>query len=181
MLSFLFDLIRSRLFWIATSIFVVLVSIYLFAFRWQPETQIRMKQSAILVAIENGSHRKLEDLIAETYADPWKFSKTEVITAFRELRQQFLVVDLLPGEMEIVISGDQATLSTTLSMNGSGPSPIAAMIVNEANRVSTPWVFTWVKEDTAPWSWRLIRVENEQLPDLRGYQPGEFQSLFDGF
>lgn len=181
MLDVLINLARSRNFWLVLFVLTIAFAIYLVGHRWKPETQLRMKQSATLVAIESGSHRRLSELVSENYADPWGFKKPEVITAFRELRAQFLVIGVESGEMQLEINEDEAIVTTNLALNGSGPSPVAALIVNEANRLNAPFVFTWKKEDGKPWSWKLIRVENADLSDLRGYQPGQFESYLDTF
>ncbi len=181
MLDVLTNLLRSRVFWLVSLFLAITFSVYLLGHRWQPETQLRMKQSAVLVAIESGSHRKLTNLVSENYADGWGFQKPEVISAFRELRAQFLVIGVQPGELQLAIHEDEATVTTKISVTGSGPSPVAAVIMNEANRLNAPFVFTWKKEGSKPWSWKLTRVENPDLPNLQGYQPGRYESFLDNF
>ncbi len=181
MLGTILNLAKSLRFWVIAGVGLLVFAFYLVGFRWRPQTQIRMKQSAALVAVENGSHRKLSELISENYADLWDFRKNDVITAFRELRQQFLTVDLQPTDARTEISGNEATVTAKISMAGSGPSPIAAAIVTEANRLNAPFVFTWKKEGAAPWSWKLVRVENADLPNLHGYRPGQYESFLEAF
>ena len=38
---------------------------------------------------------------------------------------------------------------------------MAPIIVGEANRLKTPFIFHWRKENWRPWSWRIHRIEND--------------------
>ncbi|MEM1297179.1 MAG: hypothetical protein AAGH89_17570, partial [Verrucomicrobiota bacterium] len=91
------------------------------------------------------------------------------------------VIGVQSDELRLEIKDAEATVTTNVGLTGSGPSPVAALIVSEANRLNSPWVFTWKKEGAKPWSWKLTRVENPDLPDLRGYQPGQYESFLDNF
>lgn len=152
---------------------------FLFGYQWQPETQVRRVQMALIQAGEGSNERALEKLISPTYADPWGLNRAQLIQAFREVRGQFLVLQVIPSDVEIRIdpSSGTAKLSSKIEFQGNGP--YASVIKSEVNALTTPWIFTWQKEGGMPWKWKLTRLENPGLPTLKGYRPGDVGGMLD--
>lgn len=173
-LSIIASILRTRAFYIALIVFVGLLCLYLFGYRWRPAVQAQFKQRALVSAMENNSSKKWSKLISDDYLDAWDLSKEDAQKGFKELRKQFLFLSVKQdSDIEIVVDGDTVSLSVYLEIAGRG-SPVGEGIKTLVNDLDAPFVFVWRKEGGAPWKWRLIEVRNEALPTLRGYKPGDF-------
>lgn len=173
-ISIIASVLRTRAFYIALVVFVGLVFLYLFGYRWRPSVQAQFKQRALVSAMEDNSSRKWSKLISDDYQDAWDLSKEDAEKGFKELRKQFLFLSVNQNrDIEIAVDGDTVSLSVYLELAGRG-SPIGEGIKDLVNGLEAPFVFVWRKEGGAPWKWRLIEVRNEDLPTLRGYKPGDF-------
>lgn len=142
-----------------------------------PSQQIEKRQAALLEGIAKRSRSKVEKLIATSYHDRWQFDKQDAATAFLDLGSQFMVlaVQSIEPKTDIDDDGKSATVTTRLQIAGSG-SPIAQMIITRSNKLKQPFVFRWHKQSWWPGSWRLIEIDNPDLPDdLDGYEPGDIR------
>jgi len=142
-----------------------------------PTQQIDKKQAALLEGIAKRSRGKVEKLIATDYKDRWEFDKEDAVTAFLDLGSQFMVLAVQSIDPKTDIAGDDknATVTTRLQIAGSG-SPLAQMIITRSNKLKEPFTFHWQKQSWWPGSWRLIEVDNPDLPDdLEGYEPGDIR------
>lgn len=151
------------------------IAIFLFAVEWRPENQVRKHQMALLQAGERGSEGKLGDLISENYSDPWGFNKEQIMLTFKDARRQFIVLQVIPSDVQIQLDGDTATVSSKVEFRGTGP--YAEVLMREINGINSPWIFIWKKEGSMPWEWKLIRLENPEMPKLQGYQPGNMGGM----
>ena len=175
-IDFYLRMLTSRTYWIVSASILVVLLIYLFGYRWRPAVQIQFKQRALLEAVQKNSSSKWGALISENYEDAWGLEKAEAEAGFGELRRHFLFVDLKATDPSVTVDGNVGQVSAMLEVAGRG-SPIGEGIKDIVNGLDSPFVFTWQKEGKMPWSWRLIEVSNESLPDLRGYQPGDLESF----
>jgi len=142
-----------------------------------PSQQIEKKQAALLEGISKRSRGKVEKLIATDYQDRWEFDKNDAVTAFLDLGSQFLVlaVQSIDPKTELADDGKNATITCRLQIAGSG-SPVAQMVITRCNKLDAPFTFHWQKQSWWPGSWRLIEVDNPDLPDdLDGYEPGDIR------
>ncbi len=156
------------------SVLIVIVAIW-FVRSSSPARQIEKKQAALLVGIEKRSRSKVEKLIASDYRDRWDFDREDAVTAFLDVGSQFLVLAVDTVDATTEINGGQATVTARLKVAGSG-SPVAQLVINRANQLKTPFTFYWEKQSWWPRSWRLVRIENDELPaDLDGYEPGDIR------
>ncbi len=142
-----------------------------------PAQQIEKKQAALLEGIAKRSRSKVEKLIATDYRDRWQFDKQDAVTAFLDLGSQFMVlaVQSIDPKTELADDGKNAIVTARLQIAGSG-SPVAQMIITRSNKLNEPFVFHWQKQSWWPGSWRLVEIDNPDLPDdLDGYTPGDIR------
>ena len=142
-----------------------------------PTQQVEKKQAALLEGIAKRSRSKVEKLIATGYQDRWKFDKEDAVTAFLDLGSQFMVlaVQSIDPKTEFADDNKNAIVTARLQIAGSG-SPLAQMIITRSNKLKEPFVFHWQKQSWWPGSWRLVEVDNPDLPDdLEGYEPGDIR------
>ena len=70
--------------WVVAALVAGIFVIYLFTVRWQPETQVRMKQMALVKAIEDGNGKRLAALLSDGYEDQWEFSKKDALKNLKD-------------------------------------------------------------------------------------------------
>ena len=88
-------------------------------------------------------------------------------------RDDLIAVTADPIDPKTEMGDGLATVTTGFQLSGSG-SPIAHEMIRRTNRLREPFVFTWEKQSFWPWSWKLTRIENPDLPEeLYGYEPGD--------
>ncbi len=159
---------------IITAIIVALLWIgYLVVFKWNAEAMVTSRHAELMRLISDKKFKRCAPFFSETYLDQWNFNKDDILLSIRDIGGQFLILDISMEEFTISTGNDTARSSAVLRLRGSG-SAGAQIVVGEANRVKTPFVFHWRKEDWRPSSWRIHRADNEGLPDFRGYRPGDF-------
>ncbi|MEZ5326459.1 MAG: hypothetical protein R3F19_15520 [Verrucomicrobiales bacterium] len=150
-----------------------LIVLYHSLFEWPSDTQVRQKQEAFLLAIEEGDNSAWNSLISESYEDQWGFSKSNALVALQDVRSQFIGLNITwKPESQIVDSGE-GKLAGTMKFEATGFFA-TDMITSRLNKITAPWVFEWQKESWLPWSWRLTRIENPEL-DLGDYSPGDLK------
>ncbi len=164
-----------------TVIGVVLLAVVFSLFHWSDGKVIKRKHAALITAIEKRSQKKLMKIMSDDYSDRWGFTKEEASLAWREAGMQFLVLVVSAEEPQIEMENDEAEISTTLRVGGKAIGPIGQEVVRRANKLDTPWIFTWRKEGFGPGGWKLVRMENESIPDdAYGYTPGAIKRALDG-
>ncbi len=145
---------------------------------WRPLVQLQWRQEAFLKAVEDRKPRRIDDLVASDYEDQWGLDRDGLIRACDDFRRYFLSMTLEPVDAEIFIEEGQGIYRARIRLQGSPVGP-GSLIRTEANRLQTPFVFTWKRSGLFPWQWLLWRVENEELPTLRGYDPALGFDLLD--
>ena len=140
---------------------------------WSPKRVVERKQAALITALEGRSQRKLNRLVSPGYEDRWGFNRDDIITSILDVGSQFFVLAVIPSETEFAFEKRAATVTSKLEISGSG-SPVAHQAIRIATRLKEPFRFSWRKESFWPGAWKLVQLENRDLPgDLYGYQPGD--------
>ena len=158
---------------VITIVVALLWLTYLIIFKWNAEAMVTSRHEELMSRISAKKFKKCSPYFSDTYLDQWNFDRDDILLSIRDIGGQFFILNITMEEFTISTEGDTARSSSILRLSGSG-SGGAQLVVGEANRVNTPFVFHWRKEDWRPSSWRIHRVENEGLPDFRGYRPGDF-------
>ncbi len=145
---------------------------------WSGETQVRKKHEALISAFESKSAKKFLKLASLDYLDQWGFSGQDAAITISDIGSQFVVLnleELEEGDPACIVTEKEALVTTQLSARGTA-SPIGQLIMQEANKLRDPFVFTWRKEGFWPWDWKLTSIKNPGVPkDLHGYRPGDLQ------
>lgn len=162
--------VQIRILLVSVAIVLAVIGFMRFA---APERQIEKKQATLIRGIEQRKRSKVEKLIADNYSDRWGFDKSDAVTAFLDIGSQFVMLGITEIDPEHKIADDTATVTTHLKIDGTG-SPVANLVIRRNNQLKTPYVFEWKKQSWWPGSWRLVKVDNEDLPEnLDGYEPGD--------
>lgn len=143
------------------------------ALAWKPEAMVTSRHEKLVSRIAAKKFGKCAPLLSGSYLDQWGWSKDDAMLAIRDIGGQFFVLEITMQDFTVAAEGKTARSSARLRLRGSG-SAAAPLIVGEANRIKSPFVFHWRKENWRPWSWRIHRIENEGTPDFQGYRPGDF-------
>ena len=164
--------VQIRILLVAIAVVVAVIGFMRFA---SPERQIEKKQATLIRGIEQRKRSKVEKLIADDYADRWGFGREDAVTAFLDVGSQFVMLGITELDPKHEIGDGRATVTTRLKIDGTG-SPVANLVISRTNQLKTPFVFEWQKQNWWPGSWRLVKVDNPDLPaDLDGYEPGDIK------
>jgi hypothetical protein len=147
----------------------------------RPSNMIAKKQAALIAGIEKRSLSRIERLLAEDYEDRWGFDRQDAAEAVVDVGSQFLTLVLTPEEMTVNLVEDRAVVSTRLRVSGKPIGPGGNEVTRRLNQLKTPFEFTWEKQSFLPASWRLVQIENADLPgNLYGYEPGDIRRAMQG-
>lgn len=142
---------------------------------------IHKRQEALIAGIEKRSPARIERLLAEDYEDRWGFDRADAAEACVDVGSQFLTLVITPEEVSVEREGDTAVVSALLRVGGKPIGPGGNEVTRRLNRLKTPFTFTWEKQSFLPASWRLIQIDNEELPnELYGYEPGDIRRAMQG-
>jgi hypothetical protein len=142
------------------AVFLFFVSPYL----QSSETQARKQQEKF---VQLGAKRSWEDvkkLLAADYHDQWKQKPADAVDLCSKVLQGFIYLKIDWKPIDATVKGNTVILRGTAHMSGSGGG-ISQIVMDTVNQVKEPWVFTWRKDGWKPSDWKLISVENKELPN----------------
>jgi hypothetical protein len=132
------------------------------AWLWQPERQVRWHTAGFLGAIQRRNDDKMEGFIAEEYSDRWGHDKRFVITASRQVFQQFVFLTIEHQVLAASLEGGSGRIVARVKISGQG-GPVAEYVMGRVNGLAEPFAFVWRKRSGRPWDWELISVEHPSL------------------
>jgi len=170
----------ARLILIGAVALIVVLLIVAFSY-WSDERVVKRRHEALVVALEKRSQKRLLRVMSENYGDRWGFSNEDAALAMKDAGSHFLVFVVNADDPVFDFQDDRATVTVYLRVGGKALSGIGREVMSRANKMKTPWIFTWEKEGFGPGSWRLVSMENESIPDdAYGYKPGDLQRALRG-
>ncbi len=145
-----------------------------------PSIAVRKQQAALLYGIESRNAAKVSKLISESYADRWEFSRIDLVETTKDVGSQFLVMMVTGEEVSFEKKGNTVIIKTKLALGGKPLGAFGNEITRRVNSLKEPFTFTWVKEGFLPSSWRLVKMDNPEIPaNLYGYTPGSLREMMD--
>ncbi|MDF1825310.1 MAG: hypothetical protein P1U68_11750 [Verrucomicrobiales bacterium] len=163
------------------SIAALLILAALVLWETRPSNMIAKKQDSLIRGIEKRSPSRIERLLAEDYLDRWGFDRNAAAEAVVDVGSQFLTLVLTLEEMTVDRDEGRAVVKAFLRVSGKPIGPGGNEVTRRLNRLKTPFEFTWEKQSFLPASWRLVQIENVELPEnLYGYEPGDIRRAMQG-
>ncbi|MEM9283925.1 MAG: hypothetical protein AAGA96_19055 [Verrucomicrobiota bacterium] len=150
---------------------------------WQtrPAKVVSDKQADFIDGIERRSAARMRRLVAESYGDRWGFDRDDIVMSIVDLGSQFMTLVVTPENQTLSIDESVATVTLSVTLGGRSVGPGGGEVTRRINQLDDPFVFTWEKESFLPTSWRLVRIEQPELPDeLFGYEPGDIRRAMGG-
>ncbi|MEX2578231.1 MAG: hypothetical protein WD342_04170 [Verrucomicrobiales bacterium] len=146
------------------------------ALQWRPAKLVAKRQASLIEGIERRSAPRLQRLLADGYRDRWGFSADDAVESIVDVGSQFMTLVVTTEEQKLERDGERVVVTAILRVGGKPIGPIGGNVVRRANRLEAPFEFTWEKQTFLPSSWRLIKIDNADLPDeLYGYEPGDIR------
>lgn len=161
--------LRSR--WVVVSLGLLLM-LYLLVFRFNAAAHLEKKQEAFFDAFESGKWEKIEDLLAPDYADQWEWDRNEMLLVLKDVRSQFLGLDVTLRQPAFDVAGDTGTVIGVLHVDGRGFG-LADTAAGYVNRLDAPFTFSWRKTSFWPWSWQLVAISHPDMEKPNRYAPGD--------
>lgn len=142
---------------VAAAGFVLLVGWYL-----RPERRLHRSWHQLLDVVEARHARALGSVLADTYHDRWGYTREGLIEDARLGFMQLDALEIRVQRQTFHLEGERATVSAILRVDVRG-SRLADAARVAANSLVSPCTFTWVREDSFPWGWRLESFDQPEL------------------
>lgn len=139
------------------------------------------RQAALLEGIERRSPARIRRLVAEGYTDRWEFTREDLVETMLDGGASFLTLVVTAEDNTLVFEEGRAVVTQRLTLGGNAAGPAGQEVMRLVNRLGEPFVFTWEKQSFLASSWRLVEVDNPDLPqELYGYEPGDLRRMMRG-
>jgi hypothetical protein len=145
----------------AAALVLVLWALWLF-WLWQPERQVRLHTTHFLKKVERRNWAAARDFLADDFTDRWGHDKNSALEDAQQVFAQFLFLTIENRTDNCDIRGTAATTRTRVKISGNGGA-VAQMVMERVNGLSQPFLFTWRKVGSAPWSWQLTHIDQPEL------------------
>lgn len=150
---------------------------------WQSRAAVAVpkRQAALLEGIERRSPARVARLMSPRYDDRWGFTREDAVEALADVGSQFMTLVLTPLEERLELEDGRALVETRLRVGGNPIGPIGNEVTRRVNQLREPFVFVWEKEGGFPARWRLVSIEQPEIPqNLHGYTPGDVRRAMRG-
>lgn len=150
---------------------------------WQsrPAVAVPKRQAALIEGIERRSQARVARLMSRDYGDRWGFTREDAVEALADVGSQFMTLVLTPRDEQLTLVEGQARLETRIQVGGNPVGPVGNEVTRRVNQLREPFVFVWEKEGSFPARWRLVSIEQSEIPqNLHGYTPGDVRRAMRG-
>lgn len=165
-------------------ILIAAVAIGLLTFvglQFRPTTAVLKKQASLIQGIERRSASRIQRLLSEGYADRWEFTDEEIVEAVVDVGSQFMALVVTEENQTLEFKDGVAVVTANLMVSGKPVGPAGQEATKRVNQLKSPFTFTWEKQSFLPTSWRLVKIDNPDLPEhLYGYEPGDIKRAMRG-
>jgi len=150
-------------------------------FEWRPAKVVSARQADLISAIESRNKTKIRKLLADDYLDRWGFSADDATESIVDVGSQFLTLLILTDEQSLERDGERIVAIAELTAEGNAIGPVGNAVVRRINQLDAPFIFKWEKQSLFPTSWRVVEIDNPDLPgELYGYKPGDIRRALNG-
>ncbi len=149
--------------------------------QFRPATAVAKKQASLIQGIENRSASRIQRLLSGNYSDRWEFTDEEIVEAVVDVGSQFMALVVTSEDQTMEINDGIAIVTAKLVVSGKPVGPAGQEATKRVNQLKSPFTFTWEKQSFLPSSWRLVKIDNPDLPEhLYGYEPGDIRRAMRG-
>lgn len=129
-----------------------------------PGPTVERKFSSLLSSVEKRNWEAFSGMLSPDYSDRWGQTAESLPSLAREGFQHFYYLKITPEfRPEAIASGGrEMRISAKLHFSGGG-SPLAVMVMDEANALGESFEFTYRKESWKPWDWKLVSMDHPAL------------------
>ncbi len=131
-----------------------------------PDRQLDRAQIRLVSAVEGRDWKAVESIMADDYRDAWGFDRAKAIELGSELLRHFFVLGIESEGTTLEITDNSGTVRSVIRLSGNGTA-IAQAVLAEANLLEAPFEFTWRRVSWKPWDWRLMSVNQPEVPVAR--------------
>ncbi len=160
---------------------VAVVLLIFVGLQFRPATAVAKKQASLIQGIENRSASRIQRLLSGNYSDRWEFTDEEIVEAVVDVGSQFMALVVTSEDQTMEINDGIAIVTAKLVVSGKPVGPAGQEATKRVNQLKSPFTFTWEKQSFLPSSWRLVKIDNPDLPEhLYGYEPGDIRRAMRG-
>ncbi|GEP43816.1 hypothetical protein BGE01nite_31070 [Brevifollis gellanilyticus] len=144
---------------------ILLISLSWFgwwAFGRSPADQIRDRQQAFLLALEERDWDDVKAMLTDDYADDYGHDRDSAVQDAQQALGSFLSLTIKPEIVQLQAVPGLAMVKMKIRVEGKGLG-ISDMVVAQVNSIEEPWFFHWHKKGPWPWDWRIVQIHNDGL------------------
>ncbi len=127
-----------------------------------PEEQLRDRQKAFLLALEERDWSEVKGMLTDDYADDFGHDRDSAVEDARQALGSFLSLTIKPEIVLIQVLPDLAMVKMKIRVEGKGLG-VSDVVVAQVNSIEEPWFFHWHKKGRWPWDWRIVQIHNDGL------------------
>lgn len=127
------------------------------------EDEVRAAQSAFLKKVEKRDWEAVKLQLATDYRDAYGHDRESAVTTAAEVLAGFLFLEVLHQKPTIQMGEPVSRVDAIIRMEGNGLG-YSAVVVGRVNQMQAPWAFLWRKDGPWPWSWKVTRIHQDELP-----------------
>jgi hypothetical protein len=171
----------GALLWVCLGVAAVLALFAVALWQSRGAVAVPKRQAALVEGIERRSPARVARLMSRDYSDRWGFTREDAVEALADVGSQFMTLVLTADDEQLSIMGGEARLETRLRVGGNPVGPVGNEVTRRVNQLRDPFVFYWAKEGRFPARWRLVSIEQGEIPqNLHGYTPGDVRRAMRG-
>jgi len=132
------------------------------AFGRTPEEQIRARQTAFLLAVEERDWGDVKAMLTDDYKDDYGQDRDSAVENARQVLGGFFSLTIKPEIVQLQAVPDVAMVKMKIRAEGKGAG-FSDMVLSQVNSIQEPWFFHWHKKGRWPWDWRIVQIHNDGL------------------
>lgn len=132
-------------------------------FLQSPESQLERAQRKFLEAVEERDWHRIERMLADDYLDDYDFNRETALETARQLLSGFFTLTLETETLSLQATREIGIVKMNIKADGNGTA-LSQMVLDRVGRVKEPWIFHWHHKGRWPWDWKVVQVQQDDLP-----------------
>lgn len=128
-----------------------------------PEAQLARAQRDFLKAVEERDWGEIEGMLADDYLDDLGFDRATALQTARQFLSGFFTLSLQAETLSLQATRQIGMVRMNIKAEGNGTA-VSQMVLERVGRVREPWIFHWHHKGRWPWDWKVVQVQQDDLP-----------------
>ncbi len=134
-----------------------------FLFLQSPADEMARAQDKLLRAVEQRDWDEIKAMLTDDYMDDFGHDRDTAIETGKQLLSGFFAITLDTETTWCKGTDEVGVVKMKIRMSGTGAG-FSQEVMSRVNRVKEPWVFHWHHKGNWPWDWKVVQIQQEDLP-----------------